>query len=192
MTSLHDQSTQDGRTLETAGGAILRYGLVVILLWIGGSKFAAYEAEAIHGLVANSPLTSWGYHMMSVRGFSALIGTAEIVIAVMIASRRFAPRVSAVGSLGAVGMFLTTLSFILTTPGVWEPGYEFPFLSSLGGFLIKDILLLGAAVWTAGEALRAHALSDGRTMSKQPARVATADLPDRKVAVSRSHLMRAA
>ncbi len=53
-------------------------------------------------------------------------------------------------------MFLTTLSFALTTPGVWQPGYGFPFPSPMPGqFLAKDILSLGAALWTAGEALRA-------------------------------------
>ncbi|MDQ2747707.1 MAG: DUF417 family protein, partial [Acidobacteriota bacterium] len=57
---------------------------------------------------------------------------------------------------GAIVMFLTTLSFLLTTPGVWQPGYGFPFASpSPGQFLAKDLLLLGAAVWTAGESLRA-------------------------------------
>ena len=184
MTNFQDRATQAGRALETAGGVILRYGLAVILLWIGGMKFSAYEAEAIHGLVSHSPLTSWGYHVMSVRGFSGLIGAIEIVIALMIASRRIAPRVSTLGSLGAVGMFLTTLSFLLTTPGVWEPGYGFPFLSSLGGFLIKDVLLLGTAVWTAGEALRAYGRSDARTTSNQTARVTTATLGDREVAAT--------
>ncbi len=53
-------------------------------------------------------------------------------------------------------MFLITLSFLLTTPGVWQPGYGFPALSpSPGQFLAKDLVLLGAAIWTAGEALRA-------------------------------------
>jgi uncharacterized membrane protein YkgB len=52
-------------------------------------------------------------------------------------------------------MFLITLSFILTTPGVWQEGYGFPALSGAGQFLIKDLLLLGAAIWTAGEALQA-------------------------------------
>jgi uncharacterized membrane protein YkgB len=74
----------------------------------------------------------------------------------MIAMRPFAPQVSAIGSIGAIFMFLITLSFILTTPGVWQAGYGFPFPSPMPGqFLLKDIILLGAAIWTAGEALRA-------------------------------------
>jgi len=48
-----------GYTLERIGALIIRYGLVIILLWVGALKFTAYEAEAIQGLVANSPLMSW-------------------------------------------------------------------------------------------------------------------------------------
>jgi len=44
----------------------------------------------------------------------------------------------------------------LTTPGVWQPGYGFPFPSPMPGqFIAKDLALLGIAVWSAGEALRA-------------------------------------
>ncbi len=53
-------------------------------------------------------------------------------------------------------MFLTTLTFMFTTPGVWQKDYGFPALSaSPGQFLIKDVVLLAAAIWTAGDALRA-------------------------------------
>ena len=54
---------------------------------------------------------------------------------------------------GAV-LILTTLSFIITTPG-WEPSLGgFPALSGdVGEFLIKDFVLLGAALWTLSDAL---------------------------------------
>ena len=44
--------------LKGIGTHITRYGLVIVLLWIGGMKFTAYEAEGIRPLVANSPLMS--------------------------------------------------------------------------------------------------------------------------------------
>lgn len=152
-----------GVTLEGIGSIIIRYGLVVILLSIGALKFTAYEAEGIKGLVENSPLMSWAYKIFSVRGYSALIGAIEIVFGILIALRPFAPKLSAFGSIGSIGMFLTTLSFMLTTPGVWQAGYGFPFLGSSGQFLIKDLALLGAAVWTAGESLQAR----GRLKTQQ-------------------------
>jgi len=145
-----------GYNLEKLGAVIIRYGLVVILISVGALKFTAYEAEGIQGLVANSPLMSWMYSILSVRSHAALLGVIEIVLGVLIAVRPFAPKVSAIGSIGAMIMFLITLSFLLTTPGVWQAGYGFPFPSPMPGqFLIKDLMLFGAAAWTAGEALRA-------------------------------------
>ena len=116
-------------------------------------KFTAYEAAAIQPLVETSPLMSWMYNFLSIQGVSNLLGVTEITIAVMIALRPLAAKLCALGSLLAVGMFLTTLTFLFTLPG-WEPSLGgFPALSGSGGFLIKDLLLLGAAVWSLGEAL---------------------------------------
>jgi len=143
--------------LERVGSAVIRHGLALILVWIGALKFAAYEAAAIEGLVANSPVLSWTYRFAGVPTVAVLIGVAEIALGCLIAVRPFAPRVSALGSIGAILMFLTTLSFLLTTPGVWQPDLGFPFLSGAGQFLVKDLILLGAAVWTAGESLAAAA-----------------------------------
>lgn len=132
----------------------MRYGLVLVLLWIGGMKFTAYEANGIKPLVENSPLMSFLYHFLSVRNFAAALGVIEIITALLIASRPLSSKLSAVGSLVAICMFLTTLSFILSTPGVFEPTLGgFPALSSNGQFLIKDVVLLGASILTFGEAL---------------------------------------
>lgn len=73
--------------VETLGKHCIRYGLVLVLLWIGGMKFSAYEAEAISGLVANSPLMRWAYSLFSVRAFSAVLGITEISIVILIAAR---------------------------------------------------------------------------------------------------------
>lgn len=145
-----------GLTLENIGGTVLRYGLVIILLWVGGLKFTAYEAEGIKGLVENSPLFSWMLSIMSLQSASVVIGITEIITAILIAARPFAPLVSAVGSVLAIITFLLTLTFVFSTPGVWQTGYGFPFPSPMPGqFLAKDLILLGASIWTAGEALRA-------------------------------------
>src|SRR5262245_41617179 len=114
----HAQRGMSSR-VEAAGRGLARYGLVVVVAWIGLMKFTAYEAEGISRYVANSPLMSWVYGFMSHRGFSAVLGVVELTVAILIAVRPFSPRASAVGSALAVGMFLTTLSFLVTTPGVW-------------------------------------------------------------------------
>ena len=139
--------------METVGRHSLRYGLVLVLLWIGGMKFTAYEAVGISGFVSNSPLMSWAYSWFSIQGFSALLGFTEIVVALLIAARPLSARVALIGSASAVGMFLTTLSFLVTTPGVWEVSAGgFPALSVVPGqFLVKDVVLFGASLWLCGQ-----------------------------------------
>jgi uncharacterized membrane protein YkgB len=139
-------STRAIAALESVGTFILRYGLVFVLLLWGAAKWTKPEAEAIQPLVAHSPFLSWMYRIASVQHGSEFIGCIEIGLAVLIVLRRWFPRVSTVGSTASILMFLTTLSFLVTTPA----------LDGLTqGFLIKDIFLLGAAVFTAGEAWQA-------------------------------------
>src|SRR6201984_3763802 len=140
----HEKRAMSSR-VETVGRELARYGLVVVVGWIGLMKFTTSEAEGIRPFVANSPLMSWVYGPLSVRGFSAVLGVVEVAIALLIAARPFSPRASAVGSASALGMSLTTLSFLITTPGAWEPSLGgFPALSGIPGqFLIKDLALLG-------------------------------------------------
>lgn len=141
--------------LEVIGINIARYGLVLVLLWVGAMKFTAVEAKAIEPLVANSPFMGWVYNIMSVGAFAALLGVIEIIIAFMIALRSAAPLVSAIGSGLAAVMFVITLTFLFSTPG-WEPTLGFPALSVVPGqFIIKDAVLLGVSLWTAGEAWKA-------------------------------------
>jgi uncharacterized membrane protein YkgB len=88
--------------LLLGGGNIIRYGLVVVIVYIGALKFTASEATRIQPL------------------------------------------------------FIGTLSFLFTTPGVTDAAAGgFPALSSVGQFLLKDLVLIGASVWTLGESLSA-------------------------------------
>jgi reactive chlorine resistance protein C len=154
--SAHDLNTISSR-VEAAGRDLARWGLVIICAWIGLMKFTKYEATGISLYVAHSPLMSWAFHVMSVRQFSAVLGVTEVGVAILIAARRFSPRASAIGGFIGVGMFLTTLSFLFTTPGIWETSEGgFPALSGFPGqFVIKDIGLLGISLWVFGESWKA-------------------------------------
>jgi uncharacterized membrane protein YkgB len=146
------RSVTDSRlvqTLGTVGVGVLRYGLVFLLLLWGAFKFTAVEAEGIRPLVENSPYLGWLYRFLGFREVSALFGVFEMTAGVLIATRRWLPRVSGYASLAAAGMFGVTLSFLFTTPGALE------LTNPANGFLLKDILLLGAALLTASEALSA-------------------------------------
>src|SRR5579862_2305743 len=102
--------------LQTAGLFILRYGLVALLLMLGLEKWTKAEAEGIEPWVAHSPLMSWLYRVASVQGASIAIGVMELAIATMMAVRRWMPGVAAAGGAMGIAMFLTTLSFLFTTP----------------------------------------------------------------------------
>ncbi len=147
-----------GMKAESIGLRVARYALVMVLVWIGLMKFTAYEAGAIQPLVASSPLMSWLYAIFSVQATSNLIGVAEVAAGILIALRPWSAKACVLGSLMAIATFVVTLTFVFSTPG-WEPTLGgFPALSvAPGQFILKDAVLLGAAIWSFGEALR-HAV----------------------------------
>jgi reactive chlorine resistance protein C len=134
------------RPFELVSGAILRYSLVLFLILFGLAKFTEGEALTIQPWVANSPFLGWLYAVTTVQGGSNVLGVIELVVGVLLAVRPWWPRASVIGSLGATIAFAITLSFLFTTPDL-SPGWS--------GFLMKDLVLLGAALWTAGDSLRA-------------------------------------
>jgi uncharacterized membrane protein YkgB len=146
-------SGPDSDTMAQIGSAIARYGVALILLAIGLLKFTTAEAHGIGPLVTSSPLLRWMYSVWSIEGTSRVIGIIEIIAALGIASRPLSARAAIVGSALAVGTFVVTLSFFLTAPGVWDDSLGFPFLGGSGQFLVKDIVLLGASLWSLGESL---------------------------------------
>ena len=145
-----------GAGITKLGGYGILASLAVIYFWFGGMKFTAYEAEGLVPLVQNSPLLSWMYDIFSVRGFSTFLGFVELTIGLLIAGRVLSPILSAIGGFLSAGLFVTTLSFMISTPGVFEPSLGFPAISvAPGQFLLKDIGLLAASVFVLGHSLSA-------------------------------------
>src|SRR6266700_2224807 len=109
------------------------------------------QPPATAGGTAEHPLATTGRHLARY----GLVVVVACIAALLIAARPLWPRVSAAGSAFAVLLFLGTLSFLFTTPGVLAaPG--FPVLSVLPGqFLLKDIVLVSVALWTLGDSLSA-------------------------------------
>ncbi len=146
---------------KKAGEAMVRYGLVIVIAWFAIMKFTTVEAQGIQPLVAGSPLLGWTYRFLSVGSFSMGLGMVELAIACLIALRPVSAKACLIGSAGAVGMFLTILSFLFQRVS-WDPslgGFPAPS-AAVGEFLLKDIVLLGAAVWSFSEAWTA--VSDHR------------------------------
>jgi uncharacterized membrane protein YkgB len=176
-------------SLDIFGYNIIRYGTVLILVWIGALKFATYEADGITPFVANSPLMSFFYNHPSeykkhmnkegeliaknhqwhiannTYGFSKGLGILLIGMGILVALHKAAPVLSVIGSVLVFIMALGTLSFLVTTPETWVPALGdqhsgFPYLSGRGRMVIKDLLLLGGSFITMGESARFYLNKD--------------------------------
>ena len=171
---------------DRIGVAVTRLGLVVVLLWIGGQKVTDFEADGIVPFVANSPFMSFFFahpapeykqHMNregevvpanrawheSNHTYTFAYGLGAVIVAygLMIASYPWLPRLAAVGSFLVFVMSLVTLSFLVTTPECWVPNlggpeYGFPLLAAPGRLVVKDAIMMGAALVTMADSARAH------------------------------------
>jgi len=130
--------------------------LAIIYAWFGGMKFTAYEAQGLVPLVENSPLVGWFYALLSVRGFSNFLGVLELGIGLLIVLRSVDPVFSAIGGLLSTGLFATTISFMISTPGVVVPELGPPAITvAPGQFLLKDVGLLAVSFWIFVDSLKA-------------------------------------
>ena len=170
--------------LDRVAMAMLRIALVIVLVWIGGLKFFDYEADSIVPLVANSPAMRFLYRhpaqyraQMNKEGefipqhrewqrengtysFSHGLGVVIVSIGLLIALYPVKPALSALGSLLLIFMACTTLSFLITTPEAWVPAlgdanHGFPYLSGGGRLIVKDCIMLAAAVVTLADSAKA-------------------------------------
>ncbi|HWL53830.1 MAG TPA: DUF417 family protein [Chthoniobacteraceae bacterium] len=171
---------------DRPGIALTRLGLIVVLLWIGGLKAFRYEADGIVPFVANSPTMSFFYKFpapeyrnhMNPEGklvpenrqwheenrtylFSYGLGSVIVAYGLMLCCHPWRPGIAAVGSFLVIIMSLVTLSFLITTPETWVPAlgdaeHGFPYLSGRGRLVIKDAIMLGAAMVTMADSARVY------------------------------------
>lgn len=138
------------RYATSSGGALLvNYALALIFLWFGALKFTMYEAAGIAPLVMNSPLVAWWHGMFGIAGTARMLGVYEILTGILIALRVFNPRLAAIGGAMSTICYLITVSFLFSTPGVVQPGFDNPLALSAfpGQFLLKDLVLLAVSLW---------------------------------------------
>ena len=171
---------------DRVGMTVTRIGLVVVLLWIGGQKVTRFEADGIVPFVANSPFMSFFYthpapeytqHMNregevvpanrawheSNHTYAFAYGLGAVIVAygLMIASHPWLPRLAAVGSFLVFVMSFVTLSFLVTTPECWVPDlggpeHGFPLLAAPGRLVVKDAIMMGAALVTMADSAHAY------------------------------------
>ena len=171
--------------MDKLGVTVTRIGLVIVVLWIGGLKAFRYEADGIVPFVANSPLMGFLYadpenykpHMNpegvlnsenrawheanGTYEFSYGLGAVIVSYGLLLCLHPWLPQAAALGSFLVVVMSFVTLSFLVTTPECWVPAlgdaqHGFPYLSGRGRLVIKDAIMLGAALVTMADSAKAY------------------------------------
>jgi uncharacterized membrane protein YkgB len=170
---------------DRAAIVVARLGLIVVLLWIGGLKAFKYEAVSIAPMVANSPLASFFYadrdhykaHMNSEGAlvsanvqwhvknhtytFAYALGAIIVLFGLLLCLHPWFPQLAAVGGFLVFLMSFVTLSFLITTPECWVPAlgdvnHGFPFLSGAGRLIVKDSIMMGAALVVMADSAKAY------------------------------------
>lgn len=171
--------------LDRMGLAVTRVGLIVVLVWIGGLKAFRYEADGIVPFVANSPTMSFFYadpgHYKTHKNpegalvpenrtwheangtyrFAYGLGAVIVLYGLLIAVHPWLPQVATVGSFLVFVMSFVTLSFLITTPECWVPAlgdaqHGFPYLSGAGRLVVKDSIMMGAALVTMADSAKCY------------------------------------
>jgi len=120
----------------------------LVLLWIGIFKFTPSEAAAIKPYVANSFLMSWLYNVASVQMVSNLIGVFEIITGLFLLGSFKSAKAGKIGGYLSLIIFITTLSFLITTPHVWK--FRDRVLIT-DFFVVKDLAFLAIALQVIGQ-----------------------------------------
>jgi uncharacterized membrane protein YkgB len=171
--------------MDRAGVAVTRAGLIVVLLWIGGLKAFRYEADGIVPFVANSPFMSFLYadgenykahknpegvlnadnrawhEANGTYEFAYGLGTVIVLYGLLLCLHPWLPQAAAAGSFLVLVMSFVTLSFLITTPECWVPPlgdaqHGFPYLSGAGRLVLKDAIMMGAALVTMADSAKAY------------------------------------
>ncbi|WP_341663897.1 DUF417 family protein [Vibrio sp.] len=128
---------------DNIGYLIGVFGVALVLIWIGVYKFTPTEAKLIQPLVENHFAMNWLYGLFSVQAVSNLIGAAEIIVAIGLIVGIKKPKIAFYSGIAAAAIFITTLSFLLTTPNTWKVS-DGVLVTNF--FLVKDILFLAVSI----------------------------------------------
>lgn len=139
------------KTLKLIGQFLLRYGLAIVFIWLGILKLKNSEADYMREVLSNSSLFGWSLKYITAYAFSQIVAYLQMGIGLLIALKPVARKLSFVGSLVAVVILLLSVTMLFSSGYVWQTGYGFPELSKLGQSILKDVVLLGAAAWCAGD-----------------------------------------
>ena len=137
------QKIKNNLRSNTIGYTLGVLGTALILAWIGIYKFTLTEAKLIQPLVENHFAMGWLYNLFSVQMVSNLIGATEIIVAISLIVGIKYRKVAYFSGIAATIIFITTLSFLITTPNTWKVSDG---ILVTNFFLLKDILFLAISI----------------------------------------------
>jgi uncharacterized membrane protein YkgB len=141
------------KTLLAISQFLLRYGLGIVLIWLGLMKFRNAEALHIEQAMAQTFLFKWLLKYVTIYAFAQIIAWIQILSGLLIMLNPVSKKSAAWGGALAVLIFVAGILIFITSGIVWQTGYGFPELSRTGHALIKDFILLGAATWCWSDSL---------------------------------------
>lgn len=128
---------------------LLRFGIFIVMAWIGGLKAFQYEADGVIPFVANSPFMSFflnknvsdadnykpnknkegevvpenikWHESNGTYPFSYGLGTVICIIRILVLLGIWFPKIGIIGGILTFGMSMVTLTFLITTPETWVP-----------------------------------------------------------------------
>jgi uncharacterized membrane protein YkgB len=91
--------------------------------------------------------------------FAYGLGAIIVLYGLLLCLHPWLPQAAALGSFLVFVMSFVTLSFLVTTPECWVPPlgdaeHGFPYLSGRGRLVIKDAIMMGAALVTMADSAR--------------------------------------
>ena len=141
------------KTLQTTSKLILHYGLAIVYIWLGIMKFKNTEADSLKELLSNSAIYSWMLKYITHYAFAMLIAWVQIFIGLLILAKPISKRLSFWGGALASVLLIMSISTLFVSDFVWQAPYGFPELSRLGQSILKDTVLLGAALWCVSDSI---------------------------------------
>jgi uncharacterized membrane protein YkgB len=93
--------------------------------------------------------------------FAYGLGSVIVLYGLLLCLHPWLPQAAAVGSFLVFVMSFVTLSFLITTPECWVPAlgdstHGFPYLSGAGRLVLKDAIMMGAALVTMADSAKAY------------------------------------
>jgi uncharacterized membrane protein YkgB len=141
------------KTLTIFGHFLLRYGLALVLVWLGIMKFSSGEVMHVERALSQVNWLGWLLHYFTAHALSHLFAWLLIVTGVLVALRPVSRKLSLWGGSLAFFIFLFGVIMLGTSGFLLVAGSGFPELSSSGQGLLKDIVLLGAAAWCTADSM---------------------------------------